>query len=68
MSASKHAGNFAPKTFAASPNAERYSQKDLAAAMERLFATDAIRMEPYGRPSDERRRIVRAVEEAGDEA
>jgi RecA-family ATPase len=67
MSASKHAGNFAPKTFAASPNAERYSQKDLAAAMERLFAAGAIRMEPYGRPSDERRRIVQVVEEAGDE-
>jgi RecA-family ATPase len=67
LSDSKHAGNFAPKTFAASPNAERYSQKNLAAAMERLFAAGAIRMEPYGRPSDERRRIVRAVEEAGDE-
>jgi RecA-family ATPase len=27
VSDSKHAGNFAPKTFAASPNAERYNQK-----------------------------------------
>ena len=28
VSDSKHAGNYAPKTFAASPNADRHSQKD----------------------------------------
>jgi RecA-family ATPase len=67
VSDSKHAGNYAPKTFAASPNAERYSQKDLAAAMERLFAAGVIRMAVYGRPSDQRRRIVRAVHETSDE-
>jgi RecA-family ATPase len=66
ISDSKHAGNYAPKTFAASPKAERYTKKELASAMERLFAADEIRMELYGRPSDERRRIVRVVKEAGD--
>ena len=67
ISDSKHAGNYAPKTFAASPNADRYSQKELAAAIERLFGAGEIRMEGYGRPSDQRRRIVRVVSEAGDD-
>jgi RecA-family ATPase len=67
VSDSKHAGNYAPKTFAASPNAERYSQRDLATAMERLFAEGGIRMEQYGRKGDKRSRIVRVVKEAGDE-
>jgi hypothetical protein len=67
VSDSKHAGNYAPKTFATSPSAERYSQKELAAAMERLFTAGAIRMEHYGRKSDERSRIVRVVEKASDE-
>jgi hypothetical protein len=67
VSDSKHAGNYAPKTFAASPDAERDSQRDLVAAMERLFAASKIRMEVYGRPSDQRRRIVCVVNEASDE-
>jgi hypothetical protein len=67
VSDSKHAGNYAPKAFVASPNAERYTKKDLASAMERLFAADEIRMELYGRKADERRRIVRVVKEASDE-
>jgi RecA-family ATPase len=65
VSDSKHAGNYAPKTFAASPNSDRYTTKDFAAAMERLFAGGKIRMEPYGRKNDERRRVVRVVREAG---
>lgn len=67
LSDSKHAGNYAPKVLAASPNAERYSQKDLAAAMERLFAAGQIRMDPYGRPGDQRRRLARVLSEASDE-
>jgi hypothetical protein len=67
ISDSKHAGNYAPKTFAASPNADRYSKKDFAGAMERLFDAGEIRMEVYGRPSDQRRHIVRVVNEARDE-
>jgi RecA-family ATPase len=65
VSDSKHAGNYAPKTFAASPNADRYSQKELAAAMERLFAAGDLRMEQYGRKGDPRSRIARVVREAG---
>jgi len=38
MSDSKNAGNYAPRRFALSPNAERYSKKDFARAMENLFA------------------------------
>ena len=67
LSASKHAGNYAPKIFGASPNRGHYTKRDFASAMERLFAADEMRMELYGRTADERRRIVRVVEEAGDE-
>lgn len=67
VSDSKHAGNYAPKSFAKSPNAERYTVKDLAAAMERLFADGKLRMEVSGRPSDQRRRMVRVIGEASDE-
>jgi RecA-family ATPase len=59
VSDSKHAGNYAPKTFAGSPNSDGYSQKELAAAMERLFAAGELRMEQCGRKGDERRRMVR---------
>jgi hypothetical protein len=67
VSDSKHAGCYAPKKFAASPNAEGYSQKDLAAAMEHLFTAGEIVMEQYGRKGDPRRRMVRVVREAGNE-
>jgi hypothetical protein len=59
LSDSKHAGNYAPRVLATSPKAERYTAKELAAAMERLFANDKIHMEVYGRPGDQRRRLVR---------
>jgi hypothetical protein len=51
----------------ASPNAEGYSQKEMAAAMERLFADGKIRMDLYGRPGDQRQRMVRVVGENCDE-
>jgi RecA-family ATPase len=59
VSDSKHASNYAPKIFAASPNAERYIEKDFRYAMERLFATNQIHLEKYGRKADERTRIAR---------
>jgi RecA-family ATPase len=65
VSDSKHAGNYAPKVFVASPNRDRYTVKDLASAMERLFAAGEIRMEPYGRKADERRRIVPCGQRGG---
>ena len=64
VSDSKHAGNYAPKKFAASPNAERYNQRDLTAAMERLFTEGEIRMEQYGRKGDPRSCIVRVAKAA----
>lgn len=67
VSASKHAGSYAPSQFAASPHPERYKRQDFAAAMERLFAGGEIRMEEYGRNSDKRSRIVRVLKEASDE-
>jgi hypothetical protein len=59
VSDSKHAGNYAPKAFAASPRSERHTSKDFAVAMERLFAEGVIGVEPYGRKSDERSHIIR---------
>ena len=35
--------------------------------MERLFTAGEIRMEQYGRKSDERSRIVRVIKRAGGE-
>src|SRR5262249_37519622 len=67
VSDSKHAGNYAPKVFAASPNAERYSKRDLEKAMERLFADGHLRMEEYGRRGDPRRRLVHVTNEPSDE-
>src|SRR5262249_3446119 len=67
LSGRQPAGNLAPKVFAGSPNAERYSQKELAAAMERVFVEGKIRMELYGRPGDQRRRMVRVATENSDE-
>ena len=67
ISDSKNAGNYAPRKFALSPDAERYNQRDFTRAMENLFARGEIRMEQYGRKSDLRSRMVRVVDEADDE-
>jgi RecA-family ATPase len=67
VSDSKHAGNYAPKVFAAAPKVERYTQKEMAAAMERLFADCKIRMDLYGRVGDQRRRMVPVVFETSNE-
>ena len=57
--ARKTANNFAPTMFAeAVPGVRR---KALTAAMARLFAAGRIRVEAYGRPSQPRTRIVRAM-------
>ena len=68
MSDSKHAGNFAPKVFAKSPNAQGYSLRHLHAAMESLFATGRIRVQTYGRASDARQQLVRTPQEPDAEA
>jgi RecA-family ATPase len=59
---SKKAGNWAPRVFAKRPDAGGHTVKDFDMAMSALFAAGRIRLETYGRKSDERRRIV-AVQE-----
>ena len=49
VSGEKSANNYAPKEFAGRPDCQDLSARDLAAAMERLFADGRLRMEEYGR-------------------
>ena len=52
------ANNYAPKMFVTDPDGKgRY--KELTSAMSRLFATDKIKVETYGRPSRLVTRLVR---------
>jgi RecA-family ATPase len=62
VSASRNAGNFAPKVFAKRPDDEGYSQNDFDLAMSRLFAERRIELHEYGRKGDARQEIVRVVE------
>ena len=64
LSDSKHAGMFAPKAFASSPEAEGYTIRDFEKAMQRLFAAGRIRMRDYGSPSRCMRYLV--AEQPGD--
>jgi RecA-family ATPase len=61
LSESKNAGNFAPKVLAGAPPNSRdgYGYGDFTRAMETLFKGGKITSAPYGRASDERRKIVR---------
>jgi RecA-family ATPase len=60
VSASPNAGNFAPRLFATQAGANAgYTKKEFRAAMERLFTSGKIANEQYGRPGDQRYRIVR---------
>jgi hypothetical protein len=63
VSASRNAGNFAPKAFAKSPRRNGHSRKDFEHAMEGLFTAGTIVVGEYGRPGDLRKGIVRAVKE-----
>lgn len=69
---SKMQANYAPKTMAAMPEAERYNASDLAGAMNRLFSAGRIRIEEVGPPSHRRRHIARSTaaerDEGGEEA
>jgi RecA-family ATPase len=55
------AHNYAPRLFAAEPEAkkERISEAEFGDAMRRLFAAKKIRVEQYGRPSKPYYRLVR---------
>ena len=60
VSASRHAANYAPRRFARSAEAEGYTADELAAALDRLLAASRVLVQPYGRPSDDRRCLIRA--------
>jgi RecA-family ATPase len=61
VSASKNAGNYAPKLFAQQPDWQGIAKIDFEKAMQALFASREITQEPYGRKNDERHRIVRTA-------
>jgi hypothetical protein len=60
LSHAKTAGNSAPGVFARRSDCHGYKKRDFEQAMSDLFERGAIRLEQYGRPGDERRKIVRA--------
>jgi RecA-family ATPase len=61
VSASRTANNFAPTTFSKHPDRDGISKAVFEAAMHRLLKAGRIRTASYGRPSDSRQRIVRAL-------
>ena len=58
VSASKNAGNFAPKVFGQSQNRQDFSRRDFEQAMERLFSGKKIQVSPYGRPGKWREHLT----------
>jgi RecA-family ATPase len=60
LSNSPHAANYAPRIMAKTPEAQKHglTERELELAMHRQLAAGKIRVEPYGRPSDQRRRLV----------
>jgi hypothetical protein len=63
LSDNAKAGNYAPRMFGRLPREQRhdYREADFNRAMEDLFRSRAIENRDYGRPSDQRRMIVRVV-------
>ncbi len=64
LSESNNATNYAPRVFSRLPDRERdgYRSGDFQHAMETLFKGRKIVSVTYGRPGDERRKIVRNVD------
>lgn len=58
--------NYAPTVFAIDPRSEKAGKKGLEAAMNRLFASGAIRTEETGSPARRRSRIVLALAEQNE--
>jgi hypothetical protein len=60
LSHNSRAGNYAPKLF--TQRAERcgYKVRDFEHAMQSLIGMHEIRLQEYGKPSDQRQRLVRA--------
>jgi RecA-family ATPase len=58
-SPSRNSSTYAPTLMSQDPRAQGTSKRRLADAMNRLFAAQKIRVEPYGRPSRPNSRIVK---------
>ena len=67
VSASKNAGNFAPKVFGMHPDRQGFRAKDFERAMTTLLRTRQIKLIDYGRPGDVRQRLVRAPADTADD-
>jgi RecA-family ATPase len=69
VSHSKTANNYAPTTFARESEAKtlKLGKDDFEDAMQRLFAANKIRVEPYGPPSRGFSRLVARRKPAGDQ-
>ena len=61
LSGNNHAGRYAPRVFAKLPAADRdsYTEPHFKRAMEALFKSGKIISVDYGRPADERKKIMR---------
>jgi RecA-family ATPase len=68
LSPNSRSSNYAPRLFAHQPDRKGFKVKDFEGAMQRLFATCQIKVAEYGRKSDSRTKIVRAVTESGQAA
>ncbi len=67
-SASRNAGNYAPRLFSERSDRQGFTRRDFERAMGALFSTGAIKVEPYGRPSDRTEHLVQATPEPPDNA
>ncbi len=60
VSHSAQATQYAPRIMAKHPDRRGFSKRDFEAAMHRLLAHGEVKIEEYGRPGDERKRLARA--------
>ncbi len=67
-SASRNAGNYAPRLFSERSDRQGFTRRDFERAMGALFSTGAIKVEPYGRPSDRTEHLVQATPAPPDNA
>jgi RecA-family ATPase len=65
LSESKNAPNYAPRVFARAAASERdgYGEPDFARTLERLFRANKIASVDYGRKGDERKKIMRKIDD-----
>ena len=56
--ASNVPSRYAPQVFAKRPDGKMFSAAEYARAMQRLFVAKRLRLEPFGKPADEKRRLA----------